>query len=139
MTNLIDSLHDAAQRLHTARSILANVEADLAESRATLATAERRLDEMGVRLQAAAPRDQATNEVQRRAYAILGTAGEAAEVEALRVAHLANEQRRIRARAAVQAAEDVRTYLQSLMAAAALPADFYVPALLLPETAAAVA
>jgi hypothetical protein len=131
-SNLIDILYRAALRLHEARAILAHADADLIESKARLAAAERRLDEATIRLQADAPREKATNEVQRRAYAILGAADEAAAVEALREAHTAGEVRHVRARAAVRAAEDMVRYHEMLISAASLPEDLYVPPL--PET-----
>lgn len=139
MTTMIDSLTHAALRLHEARTLLSHADADLIESKAKLAAAERRLDELTIQLQAEAPRDKAANEVQRRAYAILGTAVEAAAVEAARATHTANEVRRVKAVTSVRMAEDMQRYLSGLMTAVALPADFYVPPMpsfVMPETAA---
>ena len=135
--NLIDSLTEAATRLCAARAILANADADLIRSKAGLAAAERRLDEVTIRLQADAPRDKAANEVQRRAYAILGTADETAAVEALRQTHVGNEVCRARAYAAVRTAEDMMRFHELLIAAVSLPADLSLPALPPPPAVAA--
>lgn len=139
-TTMIDRLTEAATRLHEARTLLAHADADLIMSKAQLAAAERRLDELTITLQADVPRDRATNEVQRRAYAILSTTEQAAALDAARATHTANEVRRVKAVTSVRMAEDMQRYLGGLIAARELPDDFYVPplpAFVMPETVAA--
>jgi hypothetical protein len=130
-TQFIERMHTETARLLDARNLLAGAEADLAVSRLRLAEAERTLDELLIRLQADAP-ETCRNEVQRKAWAIAGSAQAAADLAALRDAHLAREIDHIRRRSGLRMAEDRRRFLETALAAAGLPDDLAVAAL--PET-----
>lgn len=124
---LLQALGTEHRYMLEARAVLVEAEVAHARTKAALAGAERALDELTVKLTAAAPRETCTNETQRKAWALENSREEAAGVEARRVAQLSAEIGLIRARAITRNAEDARRFVENLIAAGSFPVDLALP------------
>lgn len=116
----IDELEGRYKVLADARRAATAADEALLRSKHALAEAERTLDALATRLQAEAP-ETCRNEVQRKAWALAGSAEAAETVAGLRAAHLENEARGLWARAYLKGADDLRRFVETVAQAAALP------------------